>query len=334
MRHFQVLAPCVHCHVEGAVVETFDEAEACCHLGVPAETHCRMCGRATRGSVAPVCAVEHALVEERCPSCAAPITDQTRSSFRCSCGLGAFAEVTASPRDLTDPEAVRDALTAWAHADSMTLDELISTSFGEDSAEAIHAKIQAGEPVTTSFDVLGFLFSHLSGGLSGMQAGHDAPPTQVSHDTATDALAEGPQGVSPTIRIVLPSTPTARRRNRILPLVSVMAADGRVLQAERRFVERVLKEEGLEPLEDHELRVHRPHEVGEVGSLEECEKLVGLMLQLAWIDKEGDSSELRVVRAFARSWGVSPSRLAELEHQHQPMGWSHFVFKMKSILLG
>jgi uncharacterized tellurite resistance protein B-like protein len=334
VRHFEVLAPCVHCHVEGAVVETFDESEACCHLGVPAETICRMCGRATHGGVDPVCSVAHALVEEKCPQCDLAITEQARTQFRCSCGLGAFATVTAEPRDLSEVAAVEKSLTAWAHADSMHLGELIATSFGEDSVEAIHAKILAGEPVTTSFDVLGFLFSHLTGGVSGMQAGHEAPPTKVAHDTATDALAEGPQGVSPTIRIVLPSTPADRRRNRILPLVSVMAADGRVLQSERKFVERVLEEEGLKPLEDHELRVHRPHEVGDVGSPEEREKLVGLMLQLAYIDQEGDSSELRVVHAFARKWGVAPERLAELERQHQPMGWSHFVFKMKSILLG
>ena len=334
MRHFQVLAPCVHCHVEGAVVETFDEAEPCCHFGVPSETVCRMCGRATRGGVEPVCVVEHTLVEERCPHCMDPVTEEARVTFRCSCGLAAFAEITAVPRDLSDVEAVREALTAWAHADGMTLDELVETSFGEDSAEAIHAQVLAGEPVTTSFDVLGFLFSHLSGGLSGMAAGQDAPPTKISHQHTVDALADGPRGVSPTVRIVLPSAPLRSRRNRILPLVSVMAADGRIQKVEREFVERVLAEEGLEPLEDHELRVHRPHEVGPIGTAEECEKLVSLMLQLAYIDQQGDSSELRVVRAFAREWGLPPERLAALERQHQPIGWSHFVFTMKSILLG
>lgn len=334
MRHFQVLAPCVHCHVEGAVLETFDEAEACCHLGVPAETLCRMCGRATHGAVEPSCEVAHALVEERCPQCKDPVTDDTRANFRCACGLAAYAAVVAEPRDLSDLEAVRAALEVWADGDSMSIDELIETSFGEDSVEAIHAKIVAGETVTTSFDVLGFLFSHLAGGMSGMSAGQDAPPTKIAHEKSTDALSEGPRGVAPTQRIVLPSAPAQKRRDLILPLVSVMAADGKLLDEERAFVQRVLEEEGLAPLQDHEIRVHRPHEVGWVGTLEEAEHLVSLMLQLAYVDQEGDSSELRVVRAFARRWGLTPERLADLERKHQPMGWSHFVFRMKSILLG
>ena len=79
--------------------------------------------------------------------------------------------------------------------------------------------------VGTSFDVLGFLFSHLSGGLSGMQAGSDPVPSRREQETR-----QFTQDVdAPAAVITLPDAPTAHRRNKILPLVSVMAADGRLM---------------------------------------------------------------------------------------------------------
>lgn len=35
------------------------------------------------------------------------------------------------------------------------------------------------------------------------------------------------------------------------------------------------------------------------------------MLQLAWADGQLDASELRVVRDFARAWGIDPQRVRD-----------------------
>ncbi len=288
-----------------------------------------MCGRETQGATDPSCEARRSFVEERCPQCDCPITDAARDAVRCdTCGLRAFSSVTTKPRTLAREADVHASLEEWADSESMSVEEFLETSFGEESVASIHARLVAGEVVGTSFDILGFLFSHLGGGQSG--GGGGSPDVAVNLEEPEPDSAREP----PTQKVSLPDSPVLQRRSKILPLVSVMAADGRLLPEERRIVDQFLMDEGLGPLEEHEIRVHRPQEVGSVGTADEHDRLLSLMFELAYIDKEGDSSELNVIRAFAHRWGVHAERLAELERLHQPMGWDRFVFRMKSILLG
>ena len=134
--------------------------------------------------------------------------------------------------------------------------------------------------------------------------------------------------------VELPEAPTVNPRNRIMPLVSVMAADGRLLPKERAFIDRILAEESMEPLTQEEIRIHHPQEIGAVGTDEEHDQLLSLMFQLAYIDNEGDLSELNIIRAYAHRWGIAAERIAALDNQYKPMGWDRFLIRLNAILLG
>lgn len=319
MQPFQVIAQCPHCKVEGASLETFDHEAPCCHFGVPVESICRMCARATQGGVydprgdSPDKAA-HLLTEERCPGCDAALTDHDRFSYRCNaCGLGAYAQILTEPQPLQTAEQVEAALRRWATAEGYgdDLADMLEASFCELSVAEIHALIESGEVVPTSFDVLGFLFSHMSGGVSGFQAATvDAPTLDQRKTGQFDAVAPPPDEAARLREsILLPSERPPHPRNGLLPLISVMVADGVIRPAERQLIDAEIQRRGLDPLRDDELRVWRPHEVGPVGPMQERERLVELMIQLAHVDDEKDATEMRLVREFALIWGVDPNRI-------------------------
>ncbi|MFN7147384.1 MAG: hypothetical protein ACK4YP_26690, partial [Myxococcota bacterium] len=100
-------------------------------------------------------------------------------------------------------------------------------------------------------------------------------------------------------------------------LASVMLADGRIRPAERRFLDQALARMGAPPLDDGDLRVWRPHELGPVP---DPKGLLQAMRLLALCDHEADGSERRVLEEFARAWHVPlpadalprPGAMAEL----------------------
>lgn len=335
---FQLLADCPCGLVEGALVELYDQREPCCHLGVALEARCRLCGMCTQGVVEGEGALPtqapHDLSQEKCPRCAAALRPEDRDTRRCpTCGLMARAQITAPHRVMTDLETLVAALGAWA-AEEGCQDhrELLETSFGDLSPEEMLAQMQRGERVESSFDVLGFLFSHIGGG--GAASGARASSGEEEGEAVLDPRAHW--GYAPTSRIALPSGRAPNLRNRALALISVMAIDGEARERERRYINDYLKAEGLAPLEDGEVRVRRPHEVGPVGSLTDREALIEHMLTLAHIDDEQDESELRLIREFARHWGVDPARIddwvARYEARHVSFT-TRWLKKARALLL-
>ncbi len=339
MENFQVLADCAHCRVEGAVIEIFDQRAAACHMGVALESRCRMCGIETRGHVrGPGQLPERitkTMVEDRCPRCGGVLDRSNR--HKCPhCHLEAFSEIIAPPKDLSTPQKVHDALERWASNENYGLvHEMLEASFGELTVEEIHQRLQRKERIETSFDVLGYLFAHMGGGQT-MQGVSEEPPA-LGHDGSVIEDEDDGWGFAPTARIQLPSQRRPHRRNRALALVSVMAADGQIRDEERAFVGRLLQQEGLEPLKDEELRLHRPHEVGPGGSLKDREALSEMMVEVAHIDNERDETEMRIIREFGRAWGVDPARIERWTQDHESRSGSRiqrFFVKLKALMVG
>lgn len=327
MDPFQILAACPHCKVEGAVVELYDPLEPCCALGVAAESRCRLCGRGTVGRATwgreQLGSVS--MGDDACPECKVALDDAIRSSRRChQCGFSAWDEETAAPVALVERAVVVEALARWAEEDGVgSWEELLASSFCAPTVEELMASLARGEAVETTFDVLGFLFSHMEGSGGGGGAALEAEGV-VQGVNAAAALGDGPRGAPPTLRIKLPTARPASRRNRALALASVIAADGHARPAEVAFVNAVLAQEQQEALRPEEIQLLRPHEVGPVGSLKEREELCHLMVQLAYIDGERDETEMRVVRDFARAWGVDPARVDGWEAACEARGASRW----------
>ncbi len=226
----------------------------------------------------------------------------------------------------------------WAHEEGChSVEELLEVSFGTIPLEEMFAKMQAQQRVETSFDVLGFLFSHIGGGgsVGGLQAREGA------QDPLAVNLEGQPQnrshwGFAPTSRIQLPKNLAPSRRNGALALISVMAADGQVRPRERAYLEAFLLHEELAPLQEAEIKLRRPHEIGPVGGLPQREALIERMLELAHIDEEADESEVRLIREYARHWGVDPARIdawIQSHEAHTVSGLSRMVSKIKDLLL-
>jgi hypothetical protein len=280
-----------------------------------------------------------ALAEERCPSCDVELGEQDRAQRRCHrCGALASQEADRGREPIEEVGQFRAALDRWALEEGCRDGaELLETSFGGVSVEEAWARFSQGERLETTFDVLGFLFSNVGGGagsLGGVQSVEEPPVLGVHAKGKED---EGERwGYAPTSRIVLPTGRSPNRRNRALALASIMAVDGQIRAEERERVDRLLREEEQPPLKEEELRVYRPHEVGPVGPLSAREELIELMLDLACADGEKDESELRLIREYARHWGVDPLRIDTWLEQHEARTVSVFrrtLRKLKALML-
>lgn len=264
---FSSLADCPVCRVQGAVVETWDVVDAADREGneepLASLSRCRMCGRTLENGV----------------------------------------EVQPA-RSLSHLRDVDEALANWAKEEGCASGaELVQSSFVLADVGKVHAALIMGESVETSFDVMGYLFSHMGGGGPGVE-GDDVP--------FVDAVLRGPDEA-----LTIPGERGLDPRNELLALVSVAAADGKVVPVERAFLDALAKARGIERLAAEEMRVFRADEVGPVGSLLDRERVLEKMIEVAFLDAisspiEGvqiDDSEVRVIRAYARAWGVDPQRV-------------------------
>ena len=84
---YQVLSDCPHCHTEAAVVELMDPVHPACHLGMPANRHCRMCAWHERAIDEPRCRLHLAPEVEDDPG----RTEVSRISGRVRAGQGLVA---------------------------------------------------------------------------------------------------------------------------------------------------------------------------------------------------------------------------------------------------
>lgn len=284
---WQVITDCGHCHTTGAVLELMDPAHPGCHLGVPISATCRMCGE-SRQLADPEFTPRDPFSVGRCPSCRKPLGPDARVQKRCGhCGFTPEVHHTAG-LDCTDRAAVRTALSDWASTEGLTIDELCEGSLG-DTVAAILDRYVAGEPVESSLDAIAFLFPGMAAG-SALGAVLDAPKSAV-----------GPPRE--------PVEPDPRAPVKLL--VSVMVADGQIRSGERAFVEAFLTAESLDPLSPLELRPWRPHEVGHMTDRDLCLRAVKAAVELMHLDGERDGSEIRIVRTFARAWGIPETQVED-----------------------
>jgi hypothetical protein len=221
----------------------------------------------------------------------------------------------AAPGLPRTPADLHCALAAWAADEGLdSAEELVEAYFVLPSVDAIFAALSRGEPVETTFDVVDYLFS--SGGGTGGAAAVDLPPS-VRPPMAAPRAGSVPIGTTIPMG---PATdaPVSRSFARfggpydeLLALASVAAADGEASEDDQATLAEAAARRGIPPLPPHEVRVRRPGEIDPPATLGQREVLLKEMFWMAWSDSELDESELRVVRAFARAWGVDPQRVQE-----------------------
>ena len=135
---WQVVGDCGHCRTAGAVLELVDPTHAACHLGVPAHSVCRMCGReetADNVDLRP-----RGPLGVACPSCEVALDERSRTERTCrACGFAPSTQ-TLPGVDVRDREIARVALQRWADAEGMGLDEHCECTLGAGLEEVL------GEP--------------------------------------------------------------------------------------------------------------------------------------------------------------------------------------------
>lgn len=302
---YQVLVDCPHCHTEAAVVQVMDPLHPACHLGVPAESRCRLCGHIVR-AVAEEFAPRLPMASGRCPACQRPLSEAARGGDApCPhCGYVPRTLEQHRPLDLTLEDSARRALERWAREEGEELGVFCLSNMGRRCDDVI-ALLRDGQPVPTTFDVIAYLFPAGSGGGAGapqvpeIVEREPEPHVETVQEAAAHAVPEAMD----------PRTPAR-------VLISVMLADGELRSGERQFIERFLEREGLGELSMADLRVWRPAELGVPPPPELRERLVEAAVHLAHLDREREGSEWKVILAFAADWGVPEPQLQAWDKQY------------------
>lgn len=263
----------------------------------------------------PACRVQGAVVETHDPAApGGPVAARCRM-----CGREEQEGRELRPgRRLATLAEVEDALRSFAQEEGLSSPrELVESAFVLGDVSRVHAALILGEPVETSFDVVGFLFSHLGGAVPGRDDTRAAVEPLRTDPTAPAAQLAALRG--------RPLSP----RNALLALGSVALADGELVERERELLAAVARDRGVEPLSPDELRVLRPDEAGPVGGLLERERVLEAMVGMAFCDVddggEVDESEVRVLRAYARAWGVDPARVEGWLREREAAGHGPFA---------
>lgn len=340
MSAFQILDECPACHVESAVAAIYDPLSPASALGVAAESRCRLCGRVTVGQVEPACDVPANASDrtrgDTCPRCGEILSEDDRVSARCShCGIVARSQERRGGARFSSVSQLEEALARWAQAEGQSdTHEFVESSFLDGSLDAVFRKIQAGERVETNFDVLAFLFPEVALAaavpmdLDDLGPAPAPAPAPVPEPPAPETLP-GPAAAPVSAAEILepevlpdadPSEDEEQRPSTLeerteawapmLPLVSVMVADGRVHPAEEAFLNRVLARHKVPPIPAAHVRVHRPETVPVSSSPRARERMVEAMVHLVHVDRLRDGTEFRVVEEYARAWGVDPTKVS------------------------
>lgn len=301
----QILSDCPHCLVEAALIEVC-ERDALVTPAVVTESQCRLCGFATeRGRV-------------RTPP----------HRFR------AVGDVIA-------------ALSAWANEEGDSdVAHFCLVNFSGLTPEVIAARVLARERVETGFDVIAFLFPQAAlaapwlrrreriGVVDVVPWGGGSPPRNAP---PAPTQARAPPNFTPTLTILPweePPDTTGRvepppwrveppRPVQVTPpfhladltraFWTIILADGDVHPREERLLGQLLTRFGAPTLPPEVARVHRP---AELGRPPEPGAVLAAMEQLARCDGVLDRSEVRVLREYARAWGLAA------EHLRPPGVWA------------
>ncbi len=297
---FDVRTDCTACRVESARVETWDTAHPACRLGLPYAVRCSLCAHAAEAHLADL---GGAFPGEGCPKCGATLDEASLDAHRCPhCGTHAsLADTSVGARFGTEAE-LELALLSWAKEEGLaTSADLLEAYFVLASAPEVLASLARGDRVETTFDVADYLFS--SGGTSAGGAGGAEPIVLRASIPPAPVTTRMSQPVS--IR------PTGGAREELLALASVAAADGEASLEDQQGLLRAAEKRGMPPLPPFDVRVWRPNEIPAPGTLVDRERVLEEMLQLAWSDGQLDASELRVIKDFARAWGIDPQRVRD-----------------------
>ncbi len=310
---FEALTDCDACLVESAAIELITTREG---RGVVLERRCRLCLREHR---------EGALVSEGEPL-------------------------------RGDAALARAALERWSASEGDPDPErFVLAHFGGLPLQGLAEKLARGERVETSFDAIAWLFPGV-GAVGGGGAGGSGEPGAPVHDTLESgppdfARARGtgesslPAGlppvlmrrtsVPPLIAVTHESIPLQLQPLRVSAraLASVMLADGEASEVDRAFLDRTLASWGHPPLQPGDLAIWRPHDL---GWPHDAGKVVEAMCRLAYVDGQRDATEWRVVREFARAWGVSLDAVeglgSQLRKQHE-RGLAKLVSSVRSLFI-
>ncbi len=189
---------------------------------------------------------------------------------------------------MADPDVARRALDAWAKRQGLSTEELAHHIFGLDLDEVI-ARYHRSEPVSTVLDAIAFLFPAMGCTVSAAPRANVPPPPR----TSSQEPASPPDD---------PHTPGK-------VLATVMVADGTLLPRERAYIDRFLERHQLPPLAKDAIRPWRPHELGPVRDPELARATLEAAVELMHLDGIRDLAELRVVRTFARVWGIADEQI-------------------------
>ncbi len=233
-----------------------------------------------------------------------------------------LGEVTRQGQRFTDVAQARSALLAWASAEGdPDLESFCAGSLCGITPEEACRRLVDGEGIETSFDVLALLFPGAEGGMG-------SADSAAATFTPTRSMIDGPAP--------LPEVPRTSPRLAPRAMAAVMLADGEVHAPppggppppprpaprawggvwraagapharERAFLDAWLADNGHDPLTEDDLRPWRP---GDLGWLDEPAPLIKAMVALAYVDRQRDGTEWRVIREFARYWRYP---LGELE---------------------
>ncbi len=298
---FEIRVDCPACRVESARVETWNAASPGARLGLPDTAVCALCGHAAEARLE---LASSPFPGDGCPKCGAALDDGGREAHRCPfCGCaGALLETRAGARFASEAELAA-ALDAWARMEGLSSGaELVLAYFVLPDIPQIGAALARGDAVETTFDVADYLFS--SGGGGGDASGRAGEPAVLRTSSPPPPV---------TMRMSQPVSirPTGGPREELLALASVAAADGEASFEDQQVLLRAASRRGVVPLVAGDMRVWRPNEIPAPATLVDRERVLEEMLQLAWADGQLDASELRVIRDFARAWGIDPQRVQD-----------------------
>ena len=248
----------------------------------------------------PNCLIESAVVELMDPQIVTGVAVQASCracGHQVECG-----EVQNVGRQIDDIVVAREMLSGWAQREGEEdLAMFCETNLCGVSVEDATNRLVTGQPIPSSFDVVAFLFPGMGGGgmtrSSNAEAVSTPSRTMLNEEESTGREATGEGHPSDPAKTV----PRA--------LAAVMMADGEIRRGERDFLDAVVAQLGLAPLGDDELRVWRP---SELVRPDQPGEILRAMIELAYVDRQRDGSEWRVIREYGRYWRFPLADLEEM----------------------
>lgn len=339
MPYTRVLDTCPDCRVESALVAHFDAESLSSMLGIASRSRCRLCGRESVGDVFPECEIpddsEQRMLEDRCPSCGDPLDEVEHLVSECAtCGISANERVVRRGTEFDSLDDLRGALDRWAAEEGRrSADAFVEASFPDGSLEEVYKRLMQGETVETRLDVLTPLLEEedeeeeVTDEMQAPVAETVDASDEVEEPEAEGAIVEEARSTvpsreakeedtevqNPTTEVSPPATesdiPLDHVAIRLLPLVSVMMADGKRHSSEEAFIQGILDAVHAERIPEEFFRTYPPSSLPKPDGQEDRIRMIEAMVHLVHVDRHRSGREMRVVRDFARAWEVSGKKV-------------------------